>query len=76
VNAGCLGASSVRGDGYGANDKQEVHISQEEDKEDSSACITLSSLICCHMGSIETLRITQSNKSSMVDGNLYVNQGG
>jgi hypothetical protein len=59
VNAGCLGASSVRGDGYGASDKQEVHIWPEEDKEDSSACITLSSLICCHTGSIETLHITQ-----------------
>ncbi len=58
VNAGCLGASSVGGDGYGANDKQEVHVWWEEDKEDSSTWITFSSLICCYTGSIETLRIT------------------
>ncbi len=37
MNAGCLGASSVGGDGYDANDKQEVHVWWEEDKEDSSA---------------------------------------
>jgi hypothetical protein len=39
VNAGCLGASSVGGDGYGANGKQEVHFWQEKDKEDSSVCL-------------------------------------